>query len=144
MATIKNHVNLRKIAIALLGIYCLIRGIAYLPFATTGENLPTGLDLMSQIIPISVWAGVWITAGVICIVKTFKKEEGIAIPLATGLMLGWGFFYGAGWVADLFVGENGRGWLTASSYMIPAIVIGILSAQGGERINVGNIERIDN
>lgn len=140
MAIIKKHINLRKVAIALLGVYCLIRGIAYLPFTTSGENLPTGLDLMSQIIPITVWAGVWMTAGVVCLIQSFRKYDGIAIPLATGLMLGWGFFYGAGWIADLIVGDYGRGWLTASSYMIPAIVIGIFSAQGGERINVGDID----
>lgn len=145
MATIKNYLNLRKFGIALLGFYCLIRGVAYLPITNNGPNgLPSGLDLISEIIPLEAWAGAWITVGIICIVKTFKKDEGIAVPLATGLMFGWGFFYLAGWFFDLYYGTDSRSWLTASSYIIPAMVIGIFSAQGGDRIELGSNDKIDN
>lgn len=135
MTLYKKELNLRKTAIFLLGLYCLIRGIAYLPFAHP-TDVPKGIDLITKILPIEVWGGIWLTVGIICVIKSFLKTDGIAIPLATGLMAGWGFAYAYGWIDSLLLGDPSRGWLTASSYIIPALVIAILSAKGGENIEL--------
>lgn len=131
----KKIINLRKTAIALLGLYCILRGIAYLPLAAPNDT-PQGVSLITEFLPLAAWGGIWLAIGIVCIIKTFTKTDGVAIPLATGLMAGWGAAYLYGWVDALIAGEPSRAWLTASSYLIPAIVIGILSAKGGEAIEL--------
>lgn len=137
MTEIKKRLNLRKTAIFLLGLYCLIRGFAYLPISGN-TDLPKGLEVITSVIPIEGWGGIWLVVGMLCIVKAFSKFEGVAIPFATGLMAGWGCAYLIGWILTIGTEETSRGWLTASSYLIPAVVIGILSAKGGDQIAINN------
>lgn len=140
-AKIKKRLSLRKFVIAMLGTYTLLRGIAYLPFSNIPPDLPSGLDKISTIIPIEFWAGIWIFIAVNCFIRTFTEEEGIAIPLVVGMMLLWGFSYGYGWATDFLNGEYTRFWITASTYIFPAIVIGILSANGGENIELDRLTK---
>lgn len=135
MAELNKKLFKRRLAIGLLGFYSLARGIAYLPFFSIFENLPRGIELISGIVPIEVWAGAWMAIGVVALIKAIIGKDGIAVPLVCGMMVAWGtaFFYG--WMENMAVnGVINNDWFSASSYIIPAIVIGILSVKGGEEV----------
>lgn len=128
MTTLKPEPYMIRIALILIGVYSLIRGIAYLPFARSSDGLPRGLELLSQFFTIELWALVWISIGLFSIFSAITAyKNNIAWALSVSIMIAWGSAYGIGAVENLFNGESSREYLTATSYLMPAFVIGILS-----------------
>lgn len=128
MTLLKPAPYMIRIALILIGAYSLIRGIAYLPFARSSDGLPRGLELLSQFFTIELWALVWISIGLFSIFSAITAyKNNVAWALSVSIMIAWGTAYGIGAVENLFNGESSREYLTATSYLMPAIVIGILS-----------------
>lgn len=135
MAEIRKKNFNRRIAIALFGLYCMARGIAYLPIFSLLDSTPRGIELVSGIIPLEFWSGAWVVVGVVAIVKAIIGRDGIAIPLACGMMMAWGIAFLYGWVENILMsGETSNDWLSASTYILLSLVIAILSAKGGEEV----------
>ena len=120
--------GLRGVALIVMGLYALTRAVAYLPMAGAGpEQLPRGLAILSEIIPIQAWGGVWLILGVTFILRAFTRNDSFAWGCATGIMVIWGLGYAFGWIDSLIVGNPNRDWIRAMSYIGPAVVIGLLS-----------------
>lgn len=120
----------RGAALLVAGAYCFARGIAYLPvFGDVPTSLPAGLELISAIISIEVWAGIWMIVGIGCCLRAFSTADAVAWGLLTGIMTAWGGAYALGWVISMWHGEPSREWLNMSTYLGPAIIIAILSIQ---------------
>lgn len=135
MAEIRKKSFNRRIAIALLGLYCIARGIAYLPMFSVFDRTPRGIELVSGIIPLDFWAGAWVVVGVVAIVKAIIGKDGIAIPLSCGMMMAWGTAFLYGWLENILMnGETSNDWFSASTYILLSLVIAILSAKGGEEV----------
>lgn len=128
MTLLKPAPYLIRIALILMGLYAVIRGIAYLPFARLSDGLPRGLELISEIITIELWATTWILIGAFSIFSAITAyKNNIAWALIVAIMIAWGSAFSIGAIESLFSGENSRDYLSATSYLMPAIVIGILS-----------------
>lgn len=135
MAEIRKKNLNRRIAIALLGLYCIARGIAYLPMFNLFDETPRGIELISGIIPLEVWVGAWATVGVVAIIKAIIGKDGIALPLVCSMMIAWGTAFLYGWIENIVtIGETSTDWFSASSYIFPALAIAILSNKGGEEV----------
>lgn len=123
----KAGFNSKKIALMIAGIYCIIRGIAYLPKLNSG-HLPKGLELISEYIPIEVWGGVWLSIGAFAILTVvLRRETKMAWSFIVGIMAAWGSAYLCGAGYEIFHHGTTRSWLTASSYLLPATVFALLS-----------------
>ncbi|WP_440708835.1 hypothetical protein [Herbiconiux sp. YIM B11900] len=123
----------RGVALLVGGAYCFVRGIAYTPLGGPPGELPGGLALISSFASIEVWAGIWIIVGIGCILRAFSKADALAWGMLTGMMTAWGAAYTIGWFFDIAAGEPSRQWLSASTYLLPAVIIMILSARTRSR-----------
>ena len=116
-----------RIALILIGLYSIIRGLAYLP-PNKPEGLPGGLELISEIITIEIWGSIWLLIGVFAVFSAVMYyKTSIAWGLTVGIMLTWGSAFMFGAVIDLITNTPSRAYLSATSYMIPGLVIAILS-----------------
>lgn len=125
----------RGAALLVAGAYCFARGVAYLPiFGDVPTSLPAGLALISAVLSIEVWAGIWIIVGIGCCLRAFSTSDAVAWGLLTGIMTAWGAAYAIGWFSSIAVGEPSREWLNMSTYLGPAIIIAILSIPRARKV----------
>lgn len=105
------------------GLLAIVRGLAYLPTAdppATNQLMP-----IESWAPISVWAALWMTVGVILLAAIFIRRLSIVgMPALTGLLTTWGTAYVVAWAALGF----SRAWVTGSLFLMAAVWSGVLSA----------------
>ena len=111
-------------------VYALSRALAYLP--NHSRELPQALKLITTIIPIWVWAALWLVAMVLCIVDLIRGVGRKGISTVVGLMLAWGVAYGISYIVTVCsVGWGSREWLTFCTYVCGAgIIQGLLMKVG--------------
>lgn len=125
----------RGAALLVAGAYCFARGVAYLPIVgDVPTSLPAGLELISAVISIEVWAGIWMIVGIGCCLRAFSTADAVAWGLLTGIMTAWGAAYALGWGMALVSGHPSREWLNMSTYLGPAIIIAILSIPRARKV----------
>lgn len=121
------------IALYVAGLFAVLRGIAYYPMATIPDKLPYGLELIEGFISINVWGTLWLIAGILIIASAyFRKYSRIAWGTTVGLMTGWGVAYLLGYFFNAWNGVMTRDWITATSYILPALIIGLLTKYDGD------------
>lgn len=120
----------RGVALLAAAAYCWARAIAYLPITDTPSELPAGLQLISSVIPLEVWAAAWLLVGVFAAVYAFRRPDYLAWGLVVGMMSAWAIGYVLGWFSS-FGSPAGisREWLNASTYGLPAVMLGLLSSR---------------
>ena len=119
----------RQAALLLGAFYAAWRGVRYLPFGESLDQLPAGLALLSGgLIPIGVWAALWIGAAAWCLVSAFRKDDITAWGGVCALMLVWGLAYVIGGFEVLGQGKDpGSSWTTATSYICTGAAIALLA-----------------
>jgi len=102
----------RIVGLVALGGVGVTRGVAYLP-STGPERLASALEAMSDVIPITVWALVWIVAGLVCLASAvWRQHQAAATPIAA-LATAWAVAYTAAWIGS---GWTSRDYLSAALY----------------------------
>jgi hypothetical protein len=125
----------RGAALLVAGAYCFARGVAYLPIlGEVPTSLPAGLELISAVVSIEVWAGIWMIVGIGCCLRAFSTSDAVAWGMLTGIMTAWGGAYALGWFISIAQGEPSREWLNMSTYLGPAIIIAILSIPRARKV----------
>ena len=120
MRDLSDHPRLRVAALAVASYGAASRGLAYLEAPNT--SLTTYLDYF---VPLWAWSAVWLTAAVLVLVGIFHRVFARwAMSLASGLWLVWAISYFA---ATLF-GDQHRGWVTGSGFVVIAAYTWILAA----------------
>lgn len=119
----------QQAALLLGAVYASWRGVRYLPFGESLDQLPAGLALLSGgLIPIGVWAALWLGAAAWCIISAFRKDDVTAWGPVTSLMLVWGLAYVIGGFELIGQGKDpGSSWTTASSYICTGAAIALLA-----------------
>jgi hypothetical protein len=72
---------------------------------------------VEEIIPLDVWAAVWMTVGVICVVEAFQRFDRVGFIAAIGIKVVWGAILFGGWAADVF------GWIDYSTVTVGSVGI---------------------
>ena len=124
----------RAVGLGLAAIYCLTRGIAYLP-GQTPDHLPGALDLITEFLPLTFWAIAWFAAGSVAAAFAAVRQLSVAMgPTAT--MAGiWGFAYLLAWVQSVCEQDPSREYLNALSYLFPCgLAITWIAVARGPRI----------
>lgn len=112
------------------GLFAITRGVAYLPIGINArDELPAGLQFIQGAITIEAWAGMWILIGLMCVFRAFSANDALAYGFLVGIMSSWGIAYFGGWVTSIIAGDPDRGWLTAGTYLGPALMVGLLSSK---------------
>lgn len=106
---------------AFLGFLAILDGlIGYslltLPAAEAGA-LHTGL-------PLSWWAGAWLTVGAVCAVGAFVPRDFAAYALAAGMMVLWAGVTAAAW----FTYHTPQGWVGVVIWMMFATITLLISS----------------
>ena len=118
------------------GLLCLVHAVAYSPLLVPPSVLPRGLDVLSGLIPMTVWAVLWAIGVPVCLAAAFRstrtgrdrhRADVAAWAGLVGMLMAWALGYAAGWVLHLVgTGLPGseRAYIPASLYLCVAIFAG--------------------
>lgn len=118
--------------------FCAVHVISCLPPGTSGVVLPVGLDLLSETVPLAVYAAIWAVGVVLCVAGAFRRQnrsvrvamDALAFGVTAGITLLWGGTYLLGW---LFDDDPSRQWVLAAAY---AAIAGLI-ATAARLVNPG-------
>lgn len=119
-----------RMVLGLYGLLAVIFGLSYT--SILGEPLPAppGLDLVTNVLPIWVWGGLWIAAGLLgglSAINTRRWEFRIGFNVLVWLQLLWMFSYLLHWVLDRGPELADRGYAIAVVFAFGALgLIGII------------------
>lgn len=115
----------------LIGVSSIVRGVAYLPFAAP-EQVPGALGRLSEFVPLTAYAVVWLVAGVLALVQAFRQphpltgreRDFVAVAATCAMWSIWGYSYLVDWAISAWHGTPGeRSYLSAATYLGPAFLI---------------------
>lgn len=78
---------------------------------------------INSIMPLDIWATIWIIAGLLCLVVAFIRLDAIAFATEIFLKIVWGVMTGLAWVTA----DAPRGYISAAVWLAFAGFIGVLS-----------------
>lgn len=103
------------ILVAAVGLGGILRGAAYIDPPSTGLT-----NIVDQIVPLSVWAAVWLGTGLVTLVSAFfPRLRNTTMSFSAGLWLVWGLSY----MHSTVFGDSSRGWVTGSTFLLVAGLI---------------------
>lgn len=108
-------------AIIILGVGILLRGLSYAP-VVLGPPPPRGTHPAEMWLDMDIWAAVWITIGLICLIAPFTRLEALkvaALAGGTGITMLWGVSF-----LTQSITSDGRGWVTAIGYFTTVALVG--------------------
>lgn len=107
----------RWMGLLILTVGVVLRGVCYLPSVVPTDHRVPALE---SVFPLTIWAGVWLTAGGFCLVcLVLRRWISPAVGICTSLHFLWGLLYLSAWILD----ESPRGYATAITYfMVVALV----------------------
>ena len=109
MRSFTQHPKMRVAALCVFAYGAIARGIAYIDAPSTG--LTTFVD---KLVPLTVWAIVWITAGVLIFAGIWHRIIARwAMALGSSLWLVWGTSY----MWATVIGDQSRGWVTGAAML---------------------------
>lgn len=109
MRDFAQHPRIRVAALAVVANSVITRGLAYIDAPSTG--LTTFVD---RLVPLPVWAVVWITAGALVVVGMWHRIVARwAIALSSSLWVVWGISY----MWATIIGDQTRGWVTGAAML---------------------------
>lgn len=114
------HPKLRIAALVGCAYGAVNRGLAYAQ--TTSTPFTTFVDAL---VPLQVWAWVWIGAGLAMLVGIWHRVVARwALSLGGSLWVVWGLSFYASWL----VGDQTRGWVTAGAFVAIGWLMFIIAA----------------
>lgn len=105
--------------LVLVGLAVLARGVSYLPSVYSGDSQHPAEGL----IPLDWWAMVWVVIGVFSIVMGLLPSLQRANAVAVGLCVGLHLLWASSFLLASASGERPRGWVSAVSYGLIAVLM---------------------
>ena len=105
------------VALLVLGLGIFARGVSYIPDDGRSVSHPAEAAL-----PMSAWAGVWIGAGLACIVTAWWSESPAA-AVALGVGVGLNLLWSGSFIAVSLTGDMPRGWVSAVGYLSVSVLV---------------------
>jgi hypothetical protein len=104
--------------------------------------LPSGLDVINRVIPLSVYATAWAIAAVVAALGAFRNHHGAQRDhadawghgLVAGLLYLWGASYVLGWALAALHHDPSRQWVVGVLYLC----VGLLVSTSARMTNPGS------
>jgi hypothetical protein len=110
----------RGIVLILGGVFALTRGIPYLPpVIPNPDYVPAALNLITEVIPLTIWAIIWILVGLTCIFYGFHKKDNGAWTALVVMSAVWGASL---IISSIFYADASRQWIGGLSYWWIAVL----------------------
>lgn len=106
IAALADRVGRRGATLLLIGMIALGIAFSLLDIPPELRHNPA-YAVAASLLPLTVWAGWWLAAALVCLVQAFMREDRIAFGIASGVILFWGAASLYGWA----IGLNSRGWV---------------------------------
>ena len=104
----------RYIGLLFASLGCLLFGTAYTPLSNVPAQLPPGLTILADYVPIWVFGGLWLLTGVAGVVTIVARRRGpIVFAGMVSMYTLWTAAYTAGWILG-----NERGWVAAGIFLV--------------------------
>ena len=123
------------VALLVLGLGILARGVSYTPHS---PKTPAGHPA-EDALPMSVWAGIWIGVGLACIVAAWWAES-LAAAVALGVGVGLNLLWAGSFIAATVSGDMPRGWVTAVGYISVSLLVMWSTWRSGKLITTNSRE----
>lgn len=121
----------------IVGAATVARGISYmpgiLPDATRSSHAAEAL------LPMAVWAAVWIATGLLCLVASVAWQGRIA-ALAVGCTAALYVLFGSSFILGSITGDMPRGWVSSLGYLTTASLILWAVGRGRRKDREGVVE----
>jgi hypothetical protein len=78
---------------------------------------------LSSLLPMTGWAVVWVSVGIVCAVQAPRRSDRLAFAAASALKVVWGSLQLLGWM----VGEIPRGWVVATIWLAFAAFVQVIA-----------------
>ncbi|MPV52840.1 hypothetical protein GCO27_07130 [Corynebacterium sp. zg331] len=102
----------RWVGLLILTVGVLLRGVCYLPTAVPADYRIPALE---GVLPLTVWAVVWLSAGAFCLVcLATRRGLAPAVGVCVSLHFLWGLLYLSAWALH----ESSRGYASALTYFM--------------------------
>lgn len=120
-----------RIVLGLYGLLAVIFGLSYTSILTEALPAPPGLNLITDVLPIWVWGGLWIAAGLMGVLSVFTSlrwEFRIGFNILVWLQMLWTFSFLTSWVFNIGGGKSSaRDYVAAAVFGFGALgLIGII------------------
>lgn len=113
-----THVGRRGEFLLFLALLDVVVGFSLARPAPQAQRTPS-VHLLSEVAPLSWWAGLWLFVAVVCLWGAFRRGDRFAYACAAGLKVLWGGLFLFGWLA----GEVVRGWAAAVIWLVFAVFV---------------------
>jgi hypothetical protein len=95
--------------------------LAGAPLSTSSSG---SYAFLVALLPLWVWAVPWAVVGLVCLVSAFRDEDRAAFVAASGLKVGWGSLYLAGFLLS----EIPRGYVSAVIWLAFAGFVQVIAS----------------
>ena len=111
-------IALTRSVLVLIGVFGILFGFAYLGgLPATGSRGPRLLD---SVVPITVWAAVWLLGGLLSTLAAVKAKP-VGACVVVGMLFVWGFSFLVSWAVN--GPDADRDWLGALVYFVTGLLL---------------------
>lgn len=119
-----------RTVLGLYGLMAIIFGLSYTSLLGEALPAPPGLDLVTNVLPIWVWGGLWMAAGAMGIsaaITSLRWEFRLGFNILVWLQLLWAVSYLIHWIFNQEVKSAARDYIVAAIFAFGALgLIGII------------------
>ncbi len=118
-----RRVGRRGAALLFFAVLDVIYGWALLVPTSSALTSP-GYRWLASVLPLQVWGGIWLLAGVLCLVGAVVHEDTAAWVAAMSIKVMWGLLWFLGWA----IAGVERGWVSAAVWLPMAALVALLAS----------------
>lgn len=109
----RTHVGRRGEFLLFLVLLDFLYGLSLLRPIEEAQRSPS-LHFLTEVLPLSWWALLWLAVGAACLVGAFARGDRFAFAAAASLKVLWGSMFLLGWLAGVIE----RGWVAAVIWLV--------------------------
>ncbi|GAA4560497.1 hypothetical protein [Planotetraspora kaengkrachanensis] len=108
MMGVLHRIGRRGASLLFVALLNFVYAVSLLTIPPESRGSP-GIAFLELLLPLPMWAAIWGTVGLTCMVQALMLTDRLAFAAASLLMVVWGTVYLLGWA----VGEIPRGFVSA-------------------------------
>lgn len=118
MGRLRSFSTTDGMGMVILGAASVVRGVSYLPALRGSAG---NAHYAEAWLPMTAWAWVWIIVGTLAVAASARWSSPIAAT-AVGLSIGLHALWASSLILSAIIGEMGRGYVSAISYLAIALL----------------------